>query len=176
VKFIPYWESFHTHIHTHTHRGIVWVKFTIENFLSAGNFYAYWLLTLNYILVYFWNAIWLFYQLFIHACSEANVRKFLFCIFPSAFQLLVWSVWTDMFLRPDALDFVDLISDSMLSGRVCTTSGKELFDFSTKHTLLFAYSIMLCCVCFLSDWSWVFGILCTSFLIPRYFLWLSLFY
>jgi hypothetical protein len=29
------------------------------------------------------------YQLFIHACSEANVRKFLFCIFPSTFQLLV---------------------------------------------------------------------------------------
>jgi hypothetical protein len=45
-------------------------------------------------LVYFWNVIWLFYQLFIHVCSEANVRKFLFCIFPSVFLLLVWSVRT----------------------------------------------------------------------------------
>jgi hypothetical protein len=170
VNFIPYWESFHTHTH------IAWVKFTIEKFLSAGNFCAYWLLTLNYILVYFWNAIWLFYQLFIHACFEANIRKFLFCIFPSTFQLLVWSVRTDMFLRPDALGSVDLISDSMPSGRVCTMSVRELFAFSAKHTLLFAYSIMLCNVCFLSDWSQVFGILCTSFLIPRYFLWLSLIY
>jgi hypothetical protein len=43
------------------------------------------------------------------------------------------------------------------------------------HTLLFACSIMLCCVCFLWDWSRDFGILCTSFLIPKYYLWLSLF-
>jgi hypothetical protein len=47
----------------------------LKNFYLQGNFCAYWLLTLNYILSYFWNAIWLFYQLFIHACSEANVRK-----------------------------------------------------------------------------------------------------
>jgi len=58
----------------------------LKNFYLQGNFCAYWLLTLNYILVYFWNAIWLFYQLFIHACSEANVRKFLFCIFPFVFS------------------------------------------------------------------------------------------
>jgi hypothetical protein len=141
----------------------------LKNFYLQGNFCAYWLLTLNYILVYFWNAIWLFYQLFIHASSEANVRKFLFCIFPSTFQLLVWSVRTDM-LHPDVLGSVDLISNSMPSGRVCTTSKRELFAFSAKHTLLFAYSIMLCCVCFVSDWSQVFGILYTSFLIPRYFL------
>jgi hypothetical protein len=58
---------------------IAWVKFTIENFLSAGKFLC--LLTLNslnYIFVYFWNAIWLFYQLFIHAYSEPNVRNFFF--------------------------------------------------------------------------------------------------
>jgi hypothetical protein len=47
--------------------------------------------------------------------------------------------------------------------------------FCQTHTLLFAYSIMLCCVCFLSDWSRDFGILYTSFLIPKYSLWLSLF-
>jgi hypothetical protein len=32
-------------------------------------------LTLNYILAYFWNAIWLLYQLIIHACFEAIFRK-----------------------------------------------------------------------------------------------------
>jgi hypothetical protein len=149
----------------------------LKKFYLQGNFCAYWLLTLNYILVYFWNAIWLFYKLFIHACSEVNVRKFLFCIFPYAFQLLVWSVRTDMFLRPDVLGSVDLLSDSMPSGRICTSSGRKLFTFSAKHThtLLFSCSIMLCCVCFLLDWSQNVGILCTSFLIPRYFLWLSLF-
>jgi hypothetical protein len=170
MNFIPYEKAF---THTHTLHEL---SLLLKNFYLQGNFCDYWLLTLNYILVYFWNAIWLFYQLFTHACSEANVRKFLFCIFPSAFQLLVWSVRKDMFLRPDALGSVDLLSDSMSSGRVCTTSGCELFAFSAKHThththtLLFACSIMLCCVCFLSNWSRDFGILCTSFLIPRHFL------
>jgi hypothetical protein len=117
----------------------------LKNFYLQGNFCAYWLLTLNYILVYFWNAIWLCYQLFIHACSETNVRKFLFCIFPFTFQLLVWSVRTDMFLCPDVLCFVDLLSNSMTSGRVCTTSGRELFAFSAKHTHYFL-SILSCYV------------------------------
>jgi len=161
--------------HTHTH-ALHELSLLLKNFYLQGNFCTYWLLTLNYILVYFWNAIWLFYQLFIHACSEANVKKKNFCIFPSVFQLLVWSVWTDMFLRLDALGSVDLLFDNMPSGRVCTTFSLKLFAFSAKHILLlFACSIMSCCVCFLSYWSRDFGILCTSFLIPRYFLWLSLF-
>jgi len=50
----------------------------LKNFYFQGNFGAYWILTLNYILIYFWTAIWLFYQLFIHACSEANVSKIFF--------------------------------------------------------------------------------------------------
>jgi hypothetical protein len=132
--------------------------------------------SLNYILVYFWNAIWQFYQLFIHACSEANVRKFLFCIFSSAFQLLMWSVRTDMFLHPDVLGSVDLLSNSMSSGQVCTTSGRELFAFSTKHThttFVLVYHVLLCV--FSLGLSREFGILCTSFLISRYLLWLSLF-
>jgi hypothetical protein len=53
--------------------------------------------------------------------------------------------------RPDALVFVDLLFDNMPSGRVCTMSRLELFSFTAKHTLLFACSVMLCCVCFLSD-------------------------
>jgi hypothetical protein len=122
----------------------------LKNFNLQGNFCAYWLLTLNYILVYFWNAIWLFYQLFIHACSEAKVKKNKnFYIFPSIFQLLVWSVRTNMFLRPDGLGSIDLLFDSMPSGQVCTTSGRELFAFSAKHILLlFACFIMSCCVFF----------------------------
>jgi len=34
--------------------------------------------TFNYIFAYFWFAIWLSYQLFIHACSEAIFRKNIF--------------------------------------------------------------------------------------------------
>jgi hypothetical protein len=60
--------------HTHTH-ALHELSLLLKNFYLQGNFCTYWLLTLNYILVYFWNAIWLFYQLFIHACSEANVKK-----------------------------------------------------------------------------------------------------
>jgi hypothetical protein len=60
-------------------------------------------------------------------------------------------------LHPDALGFVDLLFDSMPSRRVCTTSRREFFAFSAKHThththtLLFAYSIMLCYVFSLTD-------------------------
>jgi hypothetical protein len=59
--------------HTHALREL---SLLLKIFYLEGNFYAYWLLTLNYILVYFWNDIWLYYQLFINACSEANVKKF----------------------------------------------------------------------------------------------------
>jgi hypothetical protein len=153
---------------SHTH-ALHELSLLLKNFYLQRKFCAYWLLTLNYILVYFWNAIWLFYQLFIHACSEANVRKKKICTFPSVFQLLMWSIQADMFLRPDALGSINLLSDSMISGRVCTTFGRELFSFSAKHILLlFACSFMLCCVvlccvCFLSDWSQDFGILYTIF-------------
>jgi hypothetical protein len=47
----------HTHTHTHTHA------------------HAYHELSINCIFTYFWIAIWLSYQRFIHACSEANFRK-----------------------------------------------------------------------------------------------------
>jgi hypothetical protein len=53
-----------------------------------------------------------------------------------------------MFLSPDVLSYVDLLSDSMPSGRVYTTSGRELFAFSTKHTHYFwpALSCYVVCV------------------------------
>jgi hypothetical protein len=165
IDFLSYLENSVTlshinELHTllrklsHTH-ALHELSLLLKIFYLQETFCAYWLLTLNYILVYFWNVIWLFHQLFIHAYSEANVRNFYFYFInffvSSVVQLLVWSVRTDMFLRPDVLGFVDLLSDSMPFGRVCTTSGRKLFVFSTKHTLLFAYSIMLCCVCFLLD-------------------------
>jgi hypothetical protein len=52
---------------------------------------------------------------------------------------------------------------------------RAFFFLWQTHILLFACSIMLCCVCFLSNWSRDFGILSTSSLIPMYFFWLSLF-
>jgi hypothetical protein len=50
-----------------------------------------------------------------------------------------------MFLRPDVLSSVDLLSDSMPFGGVCTTSGRELFAFSAKYTHYFL-SVLSCCV------------------------------
>jgi hypothetical protein len=74
-------------LHTHTHT-LHELSLLLKNFYLQGNFCAYWLLTLNYILVYIWNAIWLFYKLFIYACSEANIKIFFFfCIFPSALSI-----------------------------------------------------------------------------------------
>jgi hypothetical protein len=52
-----------------------------------------------------------------------------------------------MFLRPDVLGFVDLLSDNMSFGRVCTTSGREFFAFSAKHThttFCMFYHVVLC--------------------------------
>jgi hypothetical protein len=53
-----------------------------------------------------------------------------------------------MFLRLDVLGYVDLLSDSMPSRRVCTTSGRELFAFSAKHTHTHTHflSVLSCCV------------------------------
>jgi hypothetical protein len=68
VNFIPYWESLHTNTHC-----MSWVIYS--KFLSAGKFVLIEYLTLIYIFAYFCNAIWLFYQLIIHVCSEANFRE-----------------------------------------------------------------------------------------------------
>jgi hypothetical protein len=56
-----------------------------------------------------------------------------------------------MFFHPNALSFVNLLSDSMPSGRVCTTSGRELFPFSAKHTHTHTHThnflpLLSCCV------------------------------
>jgi hypothetical protein len=55
-------------------------------------------------------------------------------------------------LRPVALGFVNLLSDSMSSGQVCITSGRELFAFSAKHTHYFL-SVLSCCVVCVFSWT-----------------------
>jgi hypothetical protein len=95
---------------------VIYLKFP-----SIGNFVLIELLTLNYISAYFWNAIWLLYQLIIHACSEANFRENNFtAIFSSVsvFQCeafgrsplefrLVRLRWPDgQVTRPDARGFI----------------------------------------------------------------------
>jgi hypothetical protein len=55
-----------------------------------------------------------------------------------------------MFLRPDVLGSVDLLFDSMPSGRVCTTFGRELFAFFAKHTHYFLLVLSCCVVCIFS--------------------------
>jgi hypothetical protein len=137
---------------SHTH-ALHELSLLLKNFYLHGNFCAYWVLTLNYILVYFEMLFDYFINYLYMRVLKLMLGKKKFCIFPHVFQLLVWSIRKDMFLRPDVLGSVDLLFDSMPSERVCTTSGRKLFAFSAKHTytLLFACSIMLCCVCVLSD-------------------------
>jgi hypothetical protein len=57
-----------------------------------------------------------------------------------------------MFLCPDALGSVNLLSDSMPFGRVCTTPGRELFAFSAKHTHYFL-SVLSCCAVYVFSWT-----------------------
>jgi hypothetical protein len=130
VNFIPYWESLHTHTHTHCMSWVIYLKF-----LSAGKFVLIEYLTLIYIFAYFCNAIWLLYQLLIHACFEANFwEKYFSVYFPQVSDFQVWSVRMDLFLRPDKL------------------SLKTCVSFSAIHTSLhFYWFIMSCCVFF----SWI---------------------
>jgi hypothetical protein len=56
-----------------------------------------------------------------------------------------------MFLHPDVLGSVDLISDNMPSRQVFAASGSELFSFSTKHTHYFLPVLSCCVVCVFSQ-------------------------
>jgi len=106
-------SEFHTllrkssHTHTHCMSWVIYLKF-----LSAGKFVLNEYLTLIYIFAYFFNAIWLLYQLMIiHACSEANFwEKYFFAYFPQVSDFQVWSIRTDLFfVRTSAvLPYADL--------------------------------------------------------------------
>jgi hypothetical protein len=70
-------------------------------FLSAGKFVLIELLTLNYVFAYFWNAIWLLYQLIIHVCSEVIFRKYIFLQFFLNFQIFSVKHPDGIILHPD---------------------------------------------------------------------------
>jgi hypothetical protein len=148
-------------------------------FLSAGKFMLIEYLTLIYIFAYFCNAIWLFYQLIIHACSEANFwEKYFFCKFFSSFRFSMWSVQMDLLLHPDEPSLAICWSSSWSD-----TSGQDLYRFKTDVFFFFAihtsmhfliYHGMLCV--FLMNFSRDFGICCTSLIIPWSSLCLPLFF
>jgi hypothetical protein len=95
-----------THTHAHCMRWVIYLKF-----LSAGKFVLIEYLTFIYIFTYFCNAIWLFYQFIIHACSEANFwEKYFSANFPpvSDFQCEA-SGWTYSYIQTSAvLPYADL--------------------------------------------------------------------
>jgi hypothetical protein len=88
-------------LHTRTHC-MSWVIYL--NFISAGKFVLIENLTLNYIIAYFLNAIWLLYQLIIHACFEAIFRKtkYFFANFPPVSNFMCEAFGRVRFKRLDS--------------------------------------------------------------------------
>jgi hypothetical protein len=124
-------------------------------FLSTGKFVLIEYLTLIYIFAYFCNVIWLLYQLIIYACLEANFReKYIFCNFFSSFNFLVWSVRTDLFLRPDEISLaVRCPSSSRTNGKVTRpdgiSTGLRLASLSLPYAHLCIFIDLSChVVCF----------------------------
>jgi hypothetical protein len=164
-----------SHTHTHCMSWVIYLKF-----LSVRKFVLIEYLTLIYVFAYFCNVIWLFYQLIIHVCSEANFRKKYFStnFSPvSDFQCEA-SRRTYSYIQTRAvLPYADLV---VATGRLSDTSGwdyyrfKTCVSFSAIHTSLHFYHGMLCV--FLVDFSQDFGILCTSLFIPWSSLCLLLFF
>jgi hypothetical protein len=93
----------------------------------------YW--TLNYIFAYVWIAIWLSYQLFIHACSESKFRENYFLQIFLWFQLPVWNVQTNLFFGPYVRSSINRWSGSVPSGQVSNTSGCKPITFLDSCTL-----------------------------------------
>jgi hypothetical protein len=147
-----FWEK-SSHTHTHCMSWVIYLKF-----LFTGKFVLIEYLSLIYIFAYFCNAIWLFYQLIIHACSEANFwEKYFSANFSPVldFQCEV-SGWIYSYIRTSAvLPYADLaVAIRMLSD----TSGQDLYrfktcvSFSAIHTSShFYWFIMASCVFF----SWI---------------------
>jgi hypothetical protein len=75
-------------------------------FLSVRKFVLIEYLTLNYIFAYCLNAIWLLYQLIIHACSEAISGKIFFSKFSSSLRFSVWSIRMVLLLGPNTCGLV----------------------------------------------------------------------
>jgi hypothetical protein len=72
----------------------------------------------------------------------------LFCKFFSSFRFLVWSVWTDLFLRPNESSLAICWPSNCTSGQDLY-KFKTCFSFSAIHTSLhFYWFIMASCVFF----------------------------
>jgi hypothetical protein len=143
VNFIPYWESLHTH--THCMSWVIYLKF-----ISAGKFVLIEYLTLIYIFAYFSNAIWLLYQLIIHACSEANFwEKYFSAYFPQVSDFQVWIIRTDLFFVQTraVLPYADLAVAHL--DRI--SIGLRLASLSLPYTHLCIFIDLSCCVFF----SWI---------------------
>jgi hypothetical protein len=152
-------------------------------FLSAWKFVLIEYLTFIYIFAYFFNAIWLFYQLIIHACSEAKFREKYFTtnFSPvSDFQCEA-SRRTYSYVRTSVVLPYTILAVAIWTVKWHVRTGslqvKDLCLFLC-HTHVFAFLLIyhgMLCV-FLVDLSWDFGILYTSLLIQWSSLCLSLFF
>jgi hypothetical protein len=144
VKFIPFGKSLHTHMHC-----MSWVIYL--KFLSAGKFVLIEYLTLIYIFAYFCNAIWLFYQLIIHACSEANFwEKYFSAYFPQVSNFQVWSIRTKLFFVQTraGLPYADLA----VAHPDKISIGLRLASLSLPYTHLCIFIDLSYHVCF---FSWI---------------------
>jgi hypothetical protein len=79
---------------------------------------------------------------------KLTLGKLFFCKFFLCFQLLVWTVWTDLFLSPDAHGSVDRWFDNMSSWRMSNTFGHKPFAFFAIRTTLHFFSYFCHVVCF----------------------------
>jgi hypothetical protein len=186
IDFLSYLEnpvalSHITELHTllrnfsHTH-AFHELSLLLEKFYLEGNFCAYWLLTLNYILVYFWMLFDCFISYLYIRVLKLKLGKKISAYFPLFFNFWCEASWrTCSCVRTCSALLISYLTACRPDEYVPCPDTSFLLFLPNTHTLLFVCSIMLCCVCFLSDWSRDFGIHCGSFLIPRYFLWLSLF-
>jgi len=114
------------------------------NFLSTGKFVLIEYLTLNYNFAYFRNVIYLLYQLFIHACCEANFREeCFFANFPpiSNFQYEV-SGWTYFCVWTRVAQTFGRLSDTSRHARSCRVltwqwpSGRIPYNFKSAFSSL----------------------------------------
>jgi hypothetical protein len=120
-------------------------------FLSALKFVLIEYLTLIYIFAYFCNAIWLFYQLIIHACSEANFRKKYFSanFSPASDFQCEASGWTYSYVQTRAvLPYADL--EVAHPDRI--SIGLRLASLSLPYTHLCIFIDLSCHVVF---FSWI---------------------
>jgi len=125
-------------------------------FLSTGKFVLIEYLILIHIFAYFWNVIWLPYQLIIYACSEANFReKYFFANFPQISDFLCEaSGWTYSYVRTSTV--LPHTGSSHLDGFVtcpdAISTCLRLASLSLPYTHLCIFIDLSCHVVCFSHW------------------------